>query len=412
MKDPLATQSKLWVVARTLFLLTVTYAVLVDLPIAIENIIHSRTPTYHLVTPGFNVKIPWIKIGKDLLFLGSMLCVMFIVYQEKWQFPALKSSPIFVTFLLLVLIIAILFVTGLILGDFLIAIIGVRAHLAILAFVLGVYLREVDINKTWKFLKYLFILQVGFSIWAAAVYPNPISRQQFRITGTFNNPNTLGLFSVIVIVFLFVARISDFQRWLFWGISILLIIATGSRTSIAMAMLVSIIYLFVSIRQAKYRLLILAIILLCAPFIPLLLEWVSGRPDAITQLFNIDYRLGATWNYLVNAEPLQVLLGEGIGRGSNLLLQLDQTIGVSPVSGYDNLLGSEIVQGGAILLIITLTFFASPLLRFSNNFLSLALPALVLVASIGIPLWEVWPSNILIMALYGHLCSAYRDSKY
>jgi hypothetical protein len=400
--------SGLWTIARTLFLLSVVYAVIVDMPLALENILarKSRTPTYHFTAPEHALAFStpsWIKLGKDVLFLLAIVCVLIIAIRKGWWLPVSKSLQ---TWLVLILLIALLAVITLVRDGVWITLAGIRSHLALLAFLPGLFLRKNDIEKIWHWLKYLMILQIGFSIWAAIDWDGSFSRHIFRLTGTFHNPNTLGLFGVSVLIFLFLADVPVFRRWTYWGAGMAIIVFSGSRTAIASAIFVTVAYGFMHIQSVRNRRFFVGVLLLSVPFFPLFLEWLSGRDDMLFHLFDSNFRLGATWRYFVSVEPMQALLGEGLGRYTNTLYQLQGITGIPSVHGFDNLFGNELAQGGLLLLFSTLAFVFSPWLRLPHKFLSLALPGVVLGASIGVPLWEVWPANILLIALYGYL---YRD---
>lgn len=403
----LALRLDLWTVARILFLLSVVYSVLVDIPLALENILatKSRPPTYHFVAPeyAYTFSTPsWIKLGKDILFLLALTCLFFLI-RRKCRPLLFRHSPIWFSYVILILIVVTLVIVTMIRDGYWLALIGIRAHLALLAFLLGMYLTKNDIKIIWQWLKYLLILQMGFAVWSAINWTGSFSRHIFRLTGTFHNPNTLGLFCVSGLIFLFFIDDSVLSRWFYWGSTLILIIFTGSRSAIALALFVTIVYGFMHIPRARDRYIVAGIFLLCTPFLLTFLEWISGRPDVLFHLFSSGQRLGATWDYMQNAERIQILLGQGMGKGSNLGYLMQGVMGIPPVPGFDQLLGIEFVQGGLLLLVFTLFFILSPFLQFPYRFLSLVLPGVVLGASIAIPVWEAWPANILLLALYGYL---------
>lgn len=346
-------------------------------------------------------------MGKDLLFLGAVCCVVVITAWRGWRFPISMSVPTVFAYGGLVLLIALLAVAALFMDGLLMAMVGVRAHLALLAFLPGVYMQKEDIQKIWDVLKYLLIVQMVFAIWSANYYGSQLSRQYFRVTGTFHNPNTLGLFCVTTQLFLLSANVPVFRRWLYWGVAMLLIIFTGSRTAIALALLVIIVYGVTCLQRKKDQCLLFGAALLCLPLLPMMLEWISGRDGVLYHLFDSGHRLGATWHYLMGAEPIQALLGKGLGSGTNTLWHLHRVTGIAAVGGFDNLLGNELLQGGVLLLSVMLAFVFSPWLRLRHRFLSIALPGVFLGASFGAPLWEVWPANILLLTLYGYLCNTH-----
>ncbi len=410
-KHPTSIKFDLWTSSRTLFLLCIVYAVIVDMPLALENLlaIKSRPPTYHFNAPEYAYTFTspsWVKLGKDALLLMAIIYILAIIAQRGWRLPISKSSPVWHSFVFLLGLVGILAMIALVRDGYLVALIGARAHIALLAFFFGLFIRREDIEKIWDWCKYLLISQFIFSILAVMNWEGPYSRQYFRLTGTFHNPNTLSLFCATALIILFQSKIPNKSRWIYWGATILLVVFTGSRTGIALATIVTITYVFTCIQRVKIKYYFAGILLLCLPFFPMFLERTSGRPDMFTHLFDNGYRLGATWNYLQNTAPLQAIFGQGLGRGSTLLWLMQEFVDIPPVHGFDQLLGIELVQGGLLLLTTTLLFIISPLLRISNSFLSLVLPGVVLGASIALPVWEAWPANIILISLYGYASSS------
>lgn len=56
-----------------------------------------------------------------------------------------------------------------------------------------------------------------------------------------------------------------------------------------------------------------------------------------------------------------------------------------------------------MLIVFTLAFLFSPILRSGQKFLPLVLSSVALLGIIMIPLLEVWPANLLVMMMYGYL---------
>ena len=157
--DPSAKISKLWTVARTLFLLSVVYAVLADLPLSLANILSSNAPTHHFSVPGLlaDASVPWGKIGKDMLFLGAVLCIVVLIVRQGWQFPASIFVPIILPYASLLVLIAFLAAVVFFQDGFWMAIIGARAHFALLAFLVGLHLSHKDMKMIWVGIFFLIL---------------------------------------------------------------------------------------------------------------------------------------------------------------------------------------------------------------------------------------------------------------
>jgi len=387
--------------ARLYFILNVWYAVLADAPLAVQNTFVLKLPLYHISEEFLlALHVPWLKISKDVLFLAALLCVIVVIASRGWILPVSIRSNIVVAFILLLVIVVGLAGISFITNGVWVSLIGLRAHLALLSMILGWHVGTRGLKWIWFWIKPLLFVQLFFAI---VQYFGVFTTNVSRSVGTFYNPNTLGIFVVVIQFLALIVEKRRWARWLYWGIGMFVVFLSGSRMALALALLILVIYAWAFLRNSSLQGLYAIVGIVGVPFVPVLLSKLTGRGNVFVDLFGEGNRLAATWNYLQSVQFEKVIVGEGLGMGTSLSWTLRGITGVQPIPSFDQLLGSILVQGGFILLLPTLAFIISPLLRYRYRFLTLTLPLLTIAAAIAIPLWETWPANIIILALFGYI---------
>ena len=408
--------------AIAFFILSVWYAVLVDLPAGLANIFVSKNNLYSIPAnfnlvatstlerlyallqgSNFSEGIPWHKLGKDLLLLVSLFFASASFFREGnfKRFITLKS-PIWIGYFSLLILILFLSVVSFLQGGFWQAMIGLRAHLALAAFIVGVNLVNGDLRKIWDWIKPLLIIELLLSLaqrWFQI--QNQVWDFQERSQGSFFEINTFGMFVSVCLIFALLYSRSQRVGWIYSLIVLAMIVLTRSRTALLLFVIIIGIYIWTRIRSNKLKALTAGIIVVLLPFVPYLLESVSGRQEVIQNFLAL--RGAGPTAFFREASLREIIFGKGLGRGTTLLISMSDVSGILPDVSYDNLVGSELVQGGLLLLLLNFTFALSPIIRSQRRFLPLVLVAFTLMASVAIPFWEVWPANILIIMLYGYL---------
>ncbi len=386
--------------ALILFILTIWYAVLIDAPISIQNFVANLSATSHLYEKELveNYQIPWHKIGKDILFVAALTSIF--VYSVRSKNLATKNfhKSILWAYSTLIFVIGILIVASVISNNFWFGIIGARAHYSLFAFIFGISITKKKISNILVWLYPVIAIQAIFVILQLWLMDSP------RTVGTFHNPNTLGIFIVTFQIALFVVDMHWGKRLILWAVSIFLVISTGSRSAIGLSILLVLVFLWVNLDNPKTRVLVLGISVAFLPILPKLVELISGRSNAFQNLIGEGARLNLTWEYVNTISANLLLFGIGLGKGTTLLPLVGDAVNAAVVPHHDQLIGNELIQGGLVLLIPILLFFASPIIRTRHSFLSMALPIVTLGAAISLPLLEAWPANILLFALYGFIC--------
>ena len=396
-------QKLFYTLALFFFILSVYFAVLIDLPLALENLVAGQKPTRHLSDEYFETyQIPWEKLGKDVFFLLALFFSMIVLYRRLkacWS----DDRPLTIDtyfFFFLILIIAILAFRSLIQYGMWYTAVGLRANLALSAWIFGAIINHDSLLKIWRWITPLSIFQALIAILQATVVSVDPG---IRAVGTFFSPSTLGLFAAVFLLLTLNVNIKIWLRLVYGSIAILIVLLSRSRLAIGLTLILIYFYLWLHILPKRFRWLMIALIPLMVIVGLYLLEVLSGREDLFHNLFAEGVRLNATWKYAKNADFWKLFIGQGLGRGTALSWVTKEASTLRPVEGFDQQIGSSFVQGGLVLLITMMAFFLSPLIRRRHNFLSLALPTVMLGAMTATTVLETWPANILLMMLYGYI---------
>lgn len=411
--------------AKTFFVISVWYAVLVDVPVAMENLLSlndsffipdrlkssywygSLEPLYKfLYQLNLSYEVPWHKLGKDLFLLISILCSLNLVTRANRIVTEIKSrSAIWISYLNLLFIIIFLSITSFFRNDFWITLAGLRTQLPLLAFFVGVNVNNEELLKIWKWLRPIIFFQFAFAIsqrWMH-IQKQVISFHQ-RSAGTFFEINTFGFFLVLALVIVISVESSRIVKWGYVSFILIMIPLTRSRGIVLLAMLVLAVYAYSQLRSTIWRRLALISLMLLVPFTPLVVQWFTGRPNVLQDFLGVRGMFPVT--FLLLSSPLESFLGNGFGYGTLVSYTLEPFTGIPPESSYDTLVGSLFVQGGVLLFLFTMAFILSPLRRSNYNYLDLVLPVFSIAASMIITFWEVWPANIMLMLIYGYVAGS------
>jgi hypothetical protein len=399
-------QKTFYTLAIFFFVVSVYFAVLIDLPLALENLVAGQKPTRHLSDEFFQTyQIPWEKLGKDIFFLLALFFSVIVLYARLkacWSDDRPLTIDTYL-FFFLILIIAILAFRSLIQYGIWYAAVGLRANLALSTWIFGVIINRDALLKIWRWITPLAIFQAFIAILQTTITSTDPG---IRAVGTFFSPSTLGLFAVVFLLLTLNVNIKLWLRLLYGSIAILIVLLSRSRLAIGLTLILIYFYLWLYILPKRFRWLMFALIPLMVIVGPYLLEVLSGRSDVFHNLFAEGVRLNSTWKYATNADFKKFLIGQGLGRGTALSWMTKEVSTLRPAEGFDQQIGSSFVQGGIVLLIALIIFLMSPLLRLLRcryNFLSLALPVVTLGAMTATTVFEAWPANILLMMLYGYI---------
>lgn len=343
------------------FAISVWYAILIDLPITLEDLltVNGKFYPFKIQSPdqwkvanfhwfrelkplyvflhniNTSYQVPWHKLGKDIFLLLAVSCAIIILVRNRWMFSQRKStSPICLTFINLIGLIGILGVISLARNGVWTAAVGLRAHLPLLAFSIGLLLTKSDLEKMWLWLRQLLMIQFVFAVlqrWVQ-VYIQ-ISYDGQRSPGTFIQINSLSLFIVVLLVLLLYLGLSRRDRWTYVVILLVLAILTRSRMAILMCLVVVVVYGYAQLRSERLRKALLLGSVLLIPIVPLVLGILTGRHNVIRNFFEL--RGSGPLEYMMSSSLLEMFIGEGLGRGATLLYTVEAVTGITPVPHYD-----------------------------------------------------------------------------
>lgn len=411
-----------WKWAEILFLLSVWYAAFVDLPIALERLLSVKNSFYipnlfrsaswfasleqlydFIYILNHTNRIPWHKLAKDVFLLSAIVCVMVVGLRKRWFVTALNSrSLILIAYINLLVLIGVLFVISVLRNDIWVATIGLRTHISLLVFFFGIFITKDRLHNLWKWLRPILFIQIGFATlqrWMHVQRLWPVEMQ--RSTGTFFEVNTFGIFLAACLIFIFFLEMNVLARWSYFGVTLILIILTRSRSAIFLALLIILVYAWSNLRHSYQRKVVIAALLFFVPLVPSALWVITKRPNVIQDFLAI--RGVGPLNYLLSIHPIEAFIGKGLGLGTTLIYRITNSPDIQISDSFDNLVGSVLVQGGLLFLLFTLTFIVSPLRQSQRGFLDIVVPLFSLCASVMIPLWEAWPANLMVLILFGYI---------
>lgn len=288
---------------------------------------------------------------------------------------------------------------------------GIRAYL--FSFVVYCYCWKNELaHKFWtKFLRVveiMILLQLAGVIIQAGLAGGRIQLGSgaYRMMGLFTNAGTLGFFSLGAVIYLCYAflnnKASKIELWLFSLISIFLALASGSRGCVIYAAGVVAITLIEKSRLnrvSKFFALPLIVMVVLAVVIANLTEYV-GRGDLMAS--------GAgrfrAWKDLMELKPWQILIGTGLGAGTNSA----RSLGASSIT-MDSSFTVFIVQfgiWGLVLFIIQMIKVFGIVYRNSRyKWYALVLMGIVFLILFSGSLFEQYTLIIPLIIVY---CSLYK----
>lgn len=224
-----------------------------------------------------------------------------------------------------------------------------------------------------------------------------------RITGTFLQPTTLGLFAVIALMFyVCFTNPPSRPRVIATGVSGIVVLASTTASALLLYLLV-VGYLLVPAGGVQKRTRIVLILVSLA--VVLALPWLTGRPDVFASLFGRIQRI----QVVLSEEPgaVTVLFGQGLGVGTNaavhwLRYAFDLGVAVPSLTarmGSDSTIQSLISQIGVVGCV---GFYGLLAQGAWVDARARPLYAVIGLASLVINIIEFFPVNVLLGLLLAH----------
>jgi hypothetical protein len=289
----------------------------------------------------------------------------------------------------------------------------------LLAFVAYSYLDLRHIRSVVKVLVFLLLVEFCAACvrarYGAAVHGFTFLRLAARPCGTFIAPSSWSIFLCFILCYLVGFDIQRFGRprrstWFLAGICAFLVLLSGSGAGIlALATAAVCWFLFFTRVSSHLKAAVLPTIMLSSLGVWTLMPILTRRPRVFD---SADSRLRILADIFLSCSPKELLLGRGLGIGSNVAVTLVRLDSLAfDVGGEvfiaDSLYGSLMAQMG-ILFLLTFVFFNGWLFQKAlvarrcgvNPIVLLAVPV-VLVGALGNVTTEVFPVNWLLFILYG-----------
>ncbi len=330
-----------------------------------------------------------LKIFKYIFFLIALyLCLI------KIDFYRLKKN------ILLFLLIAMpSIIIDIINDEYLLVILGFKSILAIGAYYIGLYLNPVRFIGLYKLIKITILINSAIAYFQViSIYKFMVNNQAnfveyfgVRAGGTFLEPNTLGLYGLICIIFMITGvkkKIINLSIF-YMGLAFALIIFSGSRTAFLAGILTILLNL-------KYVLTVKNKILIILGFFSVLILMLYGRGfDSVFIRANDFYSL------LTQGQLSKLFFGNGFGIGTisaGTYSHIDHNF-FKPISNTDSQWIAYFVQGGYWVLGLLVMLFLRLMKSSSLNVRVILLNFLIL--GFGIQFVEAWPFGFLAFMLIG-----------
>ncbi len=343
-----------------------------------------------------------LKVFKDALFAGFVILSLFVVGATKSRPPRLTAiSPI----VLLAVSVSIGFLISVMLWGFVFALLGLRSFAFLGVALLGGWAASRMQSFAWCVALMLAIqtVLVGFEF----IFGIPLRYcpNSFRGAGTMVLSNSLGVFAVVALAFY--CSFSS-SRSYFWPLLVmvgLLLLASGSGTGLfALLGLLGMLALG-SMSGLRRGVMAVALGVLAITLTAKLPE-LTHRPDIYNSVLGSDGRLGRFGELLQSTSATDLVVGRGVGFGTNTALNLSSTVPAPLPPGAD---GEKFAADSTVTVLLTqlgavgiLLFYGMLGWAFLRD--RAARPAYLVfaISSLAINITEVFPANFLLGLTLAH----------
>lgn len=362
---------------------------------------------------GISSQVVVIKVAKDvLLFLILLLFLLDVMGGRPILYDPVVSF--------LVTLLTISFVVTAVESDPVLALIGLRGLSPfILVFIAYNYLDMTHVRSMVKVLVFLLLLELCAACvrarYGAAIHGSMYFGLAARPSGTFAAPASWSVFLCFIACYLLGSDIHRFgcpsrQTWCLVTIAALLVFLAASGTGVlALTVLLLCYFLFFSKMHPYVKASILPMLLLMICIVGGYLHVVTGRAMIYRSL---GIRLHILSDVFFSGGPMDILIGKGLGIGSNVAVtftKLNPLALGSPDSVFiaDSLYASLMAQMGIVFLIafvlLNVCVFRRAIAERNSgiNPIALLVIPVALVGGCGNVLTEVFPVNWLLFMMYG-----------
>ena len=237
-----------------------------------------------------------------------------------------------------------------------------------------------------------------------------------RLSGTFVQPNSLGIFAVCALAFYH--DFSHSKKYLMWLLpfTLILVMASGSATGL-ICLVVFLGILAIAHLGKKYQRISCAVLIALFMIILILLPRLIARPLLLDSVFGERGRLQVLQTVISSNSPYETIFGNGIGYGTNAALTILQkdylnkaVFGHDPVPlRSDSTITMMFWQIGTIGVVLFYTMVFLAMLRHKK---ARIFYLTIILTSITINITELFPANFLLgVALASSFSITGRTSK-
>lgn len=349
---------------------------------------------------------PEMMVAKDIL-IGVLLLLLFFIVLKNGRIRKMSIAIILFTV-----------VMSLTSRDLISFFCGIRQGLYLVFVIVGynlyIYSTQKNIafkSRITKSLKIILFIEFTAAMLQTQFMP-PVESYTIlgsRTVGTFTNPNSIGIFSVItLLVILFLHGDKKRLHFVYHVMVLLIVISSGSRAATILYAIITGGYFVKTARFQETKLLFLTfglgILAIAFKYIniiaskPIQLSLLKGaRVDNIIQYFNYS-------------DMVTLLLGRGWGIYSNAYYSLGGEPGITKKIGLDSYYAVMLVQIGFIGLFVV-TIFLLWLFSLGGK---KGLILFMVFSLIGLQanVWEYFPMNTLIFLTLGIVMAEKRIRKF
>lgn len=385
-----------------LFFLFIISIVLAYLPIVVIGIRYSipvaSSVTFQNipVSPLCNV----IKFIKDMLSVILLVLIIIDIFTKRYSFRIKKLVAVCIFAFVFIFTCGTLSIIFSKMFSLSFVIAGIRIIIFILVPILFsiLYLDEIFVMKLYKLLSFLNIVELIICLCQSLIlyktYHN-LNIALFRVPGTFAGPGLLAMYSIgyLLLCFLLInLKIEKVNLKIIIEMLMInfIVLLTGTRLIMILSTLVFLVTIIQAKRKLKnrYQLIDAVIIISFLPISYLLLkiaEVIANRGSAVGAQMQ-GGRINIIINYLNNCSMKELLIGKGIGFGTNTFIsmepELSHKFNSSVMDGTINILITQFGLPITVTIILLYGFFIVELIKkykenlvfiFTFIFVSLAL---------------------------------------
>jgi hypothetical protein len=222
----------------------------------------------------------------------------------------------------------------------------------------------------------------------------------FRAAGSMVMPNSLGVLAVVGLAFYQSYSLDKLYFWPLVGLAAIILVVAGSGTGmVALFVFLSMIVLnnFSGSRKLVLAGTLLSLSVVLLAYLPA----VTHRPDIYNSVFSPEGRVGKLIEILSEASAVEILIGRGVGFGTNAATNLIGSNSMAGSFSADSTVTILLTQLGIIGVIL---FFGILVWAYRRDTRARPVYLVLAITSLTINITEVFPVNFLLgLALAGTL---------